>query len=154
MEKRKLYVTLEESQSKKVKLFKPDDIGLTYVSLVNQVQQKFKLVDEKVRISAKVEKDGLFVEIEEDDEDLADIIAEAIELKVTVCKDPVVLLHQGESSQLTQKIDHKENEGHKATSYKDTDSASTETSPRVSSMVLMLASLSPLFGAVFTILYV
>lgn len=126
--KRKLYVTLEESHSKKVKLVKSEELGETYSSLESTFQQKFKIVNAKLKISAKVEKDGLFVELEEDDEDFTDILEEAVEFKVTMCKDPAVT-HLGEPSQVDLNCTSKES-SYKALPTQDiqSDSDSSESS--------------------------
>ncbi|XP_071832159.1 uncharacterized protein [Apostichopus japonicus] len=110
MDKRKLYVTLEGSQIKKVKLLKREEFGTTYSSLVNKIQQKFK-IDGTIRISAKVEKDGLFIEVEEDDEDFEEIVEEALEFKVTQALFQNSMLNQLDASpEKNHEIDSDDNQ--------------------------------------------
>lgn len=95
MEKRKLYVTLEEGSQKKVKLMRSEDIGISYCSLLEKSQGKFKLNKNKeFRIQAKVEKDGLFVNLEEDDEDFVEVMEEVVELKVSTVEDTLENPHE------------------------------------------------------------
>lgn len=88
MEKRKLYATLEANKSKKVKLLNREDLGDTYNSLLSKIRQKFKLqISDEVTISARVEEKGMYVEVEEDDDDLSDVLSEARELRVSLFQD-------------------------------------------------------------------
>lgn len=79
---------MEAKQNKNVKLLNKDELEGTFSSLLLKVRQKFKLEsDDQVQISARVEENGLFVELEEDDEDLEEVLKDAVELKVAVLKD-------------------------------------------------------------------
>lgn len=80
MEKRKnLCVSLEQTNHKRVKLLKLQG-DETYQSLLCKIKAKFGVTEESpVTVSARVEKDGLFVEVDETDEET---IQDAIEVKI------------------------------------------------------------------------